>query len=327
MSNERISSLIRQIDCERLGDHVHYLAVDPLPFRKLNYTRPGQSKSTLEEADEYIEDWLRQWGYQLDREAVAVQAFRCDSSKPKAHQYAPPDPSDPWYTAYNLLGTRVGTDCPDQIIVICAHKDSQSWTDCPGAYDNAVGTAALLEMARVVSAIELPTTLRFLFCNEEHTPWTSITAAQNARIRGDKIIAVFNVDSIGGKSQADIDAGRKTNVTGYTTPEGKRLADLMAIVNADYGIGLIQRSFPRESPGDDDGSFVKAGYAAAVINVGSMPYADPHYHTEGDTADRVDIENVYMGTQATLAAVLSLAWGLPYGQESAPIGESTVSQM
>jgi Zn-dependent M28 family amino/carboxypeptidase len=191
--------------------------------------------------------------------------------------------------------------------VICSHKDSPSWTDSPGAYDNAVGTAANLELARVLAAEELPVSVWHLFCNEEHTPWTSVTAAQNAKARGDRILAVLNTDSIGGKSQADVDAGRKTNVTGYVTPEGKRLADLMAVVNADYGIGLIQRSFRRESPGDDDGSFVKAGYPAAVINVGSLPYADPYYHAEGDTAAHVDVENVWLSAQAVLAAALTLA--------------------
>src|SRR5690242_5171804 len=40
----------------------------------------------------------------------------------------------------------------------------------------------------------------------------------------------------------EIAAGRKTNVTLYTRPEGKRLADLMAEVNERYRIGLIQTS-------------------------------------------------------------------------------------
>jgi hypothetical protein len=135
-------------------------------------------------------------------------------------------------------------------------------------------------------------------------------ASTRPRARGERLIAVFNTDSIGGKSQADIDAGRKTNVTAYTGPEGKRLAELMADVNADYGLGLLQRSFHRPSPGDDDGSFVNAGFPLAVINVGSLPYADPHYHAEGDTAEHVDIENVRLTTQAILAAILTLAWDL-----------------
>jgi len=82
----------------------------------------------------------------------------------------------------------------------------------------------------------------------------------------------------------------------------------MAVVNADYGLGLVQRSFRREAPGDDDGSFVKAGFPAAIINVGSFPYGDPHYHAEGDTAEHVDIENVLRSSRAILAALLTLAW-------------------
>ena len=314
-----VRRLIGEVRSEQMSRHLFYLAQDPLPYRKLNHTLPGHEKSTLDEADDYITGQLAGWGYPVEREPVPVQAFRCDASKPKAHQYSKPEPDDPWYTAHNLHAIR-GHDpihaAPnwDRVpelrpatIVVCSHKDSPSWADSPGAYDNAVGTAANLEIARVLSTTELPVTVWHLFCNEEHTPWTSVHAAQKARAREDRLIAVLNTDSIGGKSQADTDAGRKTNVTGYTTPEGKRLADLMAVVNADYGLGLIQRSFRRESPGDDDGSFVNAGFPAAVINVGSMPYADPHYHAEGDTAEHVDIENVHLSSQAVLAALLTLA--------------------
>jgi hypothetical protein len=308
MPDDRIAELIQQIDENRIRAHIHYLAADPLSCRKLNYTLPGHAKSTLDEADDYLAGQLEQWRYTVEREPVQVQAFRCDTNKPKAHQYSKPEPDDPWYTAHNLYAKSAGADRAGEVIVVCSHKDSPSWADSPGAYDNAVGTAANLEIARVLSAVELPLTVWHLFCNEEHTPWTSVTAAENAKARGDCIIAVFNTDSIGGKSQADIDAGRRTNVTGYVTPEGKALADRMAVVNADYGLGLIQRSFRRESPGDDDGSFVKAGFPAAVINVGSMPYADPHYHAEGDTAAHVDVDNVHLSAQAVLAAVLTMAF-------------------
>jgi len=307
MPDHRIATLIRLIDPDRLRAHIHHLAADPLPCRKLNYTLPGHDRSTLEEADDYLAGQLAGWGYAVEREPVPVQAFRCDATKPKAHQYAPPAPEDPWYTAHNLNARRRGSSRADETVVIVSHKDSPSWTDSPGAYDNAVGTAANLEIPRVLATAELPVTVWHLFCNEEHTPWTSVNAAEGARARGDRLIGVFNTDSLGGKSQADIDAGRKTNVSGYTTPEGKRLADRMAVVNADHGLGLVQTSFRRETPGDDDGSFVKAGFPAAIINVGSLPYGDPHYHAEGDTAEHVDVENVFLATRAILATILTLA--------------------
>ena len=126
---------------------------------------------------------------------------------------------------------------------------------------------------------------------------------------GNAAAAIFNLDSMGGKSQADIDAGKKTNVTLYTKSEGERFADLMAEVNTAYEIGLIQQKYQRKSPGDDDGSYINAGYPMAVANLGSYPYADPNYHTEQDVPEFVDVPNLWMATQTSLAAGLRVDRG------------------
>jgi hypothetical protein len=114
------------------------------------------------------------------------------------------------------------------------------------------------------------------------------------------------MDGIGAKTAEETAAGKKTNVTAYTTPEGKHLAELMGQVNARYSIGLEQRTAERRQPGDDDGSFVQAGYPAAVINIGSWPYGDPNYHAEADVPERCDVRNAAMTVQATLAAVVTI---------------------
>ena len=304
-----IPSLIKRVDPTQISRNLFHLSKNPLPYRKLNYCLPGHTKSTLHEADDFLHTQFESYGYQVEREAVRVQAFRCDESKPKAHQYSMPHEEDPWYTAYNIYARKPGTSRADEVIVYLAHKDSQSWVDSPGAYDNCVGTVALIEMARLLSDYPSERSIWFLLCNEEHRPWTSVTAAENARDRGDHLVAVFNTDSLGGKPQADIDAGRKTNVTLYTEADGERFADLMAEVNRAYGIGLLQRKQQRTSPGDDDGSFINAGFPMAVVNVGSSPYADPSYHTEEDIPESVDIENVCMSVQASLAAGLRVDRG------------------
>ena len=301
-----IPGLLGQIAEANLRRDLFHIAKDPLPFRKANYTVPGHQLSSLDELDAWIEKQLRGSGYTMEREECEVQAFGCDLKKPRHHTYAPPPPGAPFFKVRNLFAKKAGRRCPKEIILLLAHKDSQSWTNSPGAYDNAVGTVALVEMARVLAGYQNDRSIWFLWCNEEHRPWTSVTAANNCRRRGDNLIAIFNTDGIGGKSDADIAAGRKTNVTLYTAPEGKRLADLMAEVNETYKIGLAQSAHQRKQPGDDDGSFIKAGYASAILNIGSFPYADPNYHEAGDTPERVDIVNVRMATQATLAAVLRL---------------------
>ncbi len=296
-----IPELIDRVSQEELSKNLFYLSKEPITYRKVNYTAPGHKKNSLYEADDYITETLESYGYDIEKEKCLAQAFRRDTSKPLAHQYSSPMPNDPFYEIYNLYAKKGGKKYPDSIIVFIAHKDSQSWIDSPGAYDNAVGTVAIMEIARVIKDYPSNCSFWFIFCNEEHTPWTSVISAQNAKSRGDNIVAVFNIDSLGGKSYEDIDSGRKTNVTLYTTPEGEKIADMMSLVNKKYKIGLDQRKFMRPHPGDDDGSFVNAGFINAVVNCGSHPYADPNYHTETDIPEFVDMQNVLMSTKLSLA--------------------------
>ena len=307
--DDPIPTLLAQVDAERMRRGLFYLAKDPLPFRKLNYTLPGHSKSTLHEADDYIQAQLESWGYVVEREAVRVQAFRCDRSKPPSRQWSAAHAGDLWYTAYNLYARKSGIADAEKIVLLVAHKDSQSWIDSPGAYDNAVGAVGVLEMARVLRPYQAHCSICFLFCNEEHAPWTSVAAAKHARARGDDIVALFNTDGLGGKGPAEIAAGRKTNVTRYSALEGKWLADLMAQVNETYRIGLEQSAYYDPRPGDDDGSFINEGYLSAVANLGSLPYADPNYHLETDRPEAVDMENVAMAVKAILAAVVKVVSG------------------
>jgi len=298
--------LMAVVDEERMRRDLFYLSRDPLPFRTLNYRLPGHVLSTLEEADAYIAGELALAGYDVEREAVRVQALRRDFAKPPSAQYAPPLPTDPWYTAHNLYAYRRGTALPNEYIVVLAHKDSQSWIPSPGANDNAVGAAGVLEIARALATYRPRRTLVCLFCNEEHTPWTSVTAAERLVAEGRTLVAALNVDGIGRKSEEDRATGRMKNVTLYTTPEGERLADLFADLNDRYGVGLEQRKHRRERPGDDDGSFVRAGLPAAVMHIGSYPYADPAYHREGDRPERVDLPNAVLALRLTLAAIVHL---------------------
>jgi hypothetical protein len=303
---ERIRAMLAQVDAAQMRQHLYFLSKDPLPYRKINYNVPGHTQNSLYDADDFIVQQLESWGYAVEREDHPVQAFGFDPNKPKRHSYTRPGPDAPIVTAYNLYARKRGRRRSDEIILILAHKDSQSWVDSPGAYDNGVGTVAVLQLARVLAGYDSERSLWFLFCNEEHFPWTSIAAAARAREQGVNFRAVFNLDSLGGKAEEDVAAGHRTNVTAYTTPEGRQLAELMAEVNERYVIGLQQSAQQRQHPGDDDGSFIKAGYPAAVANLGSFPYVDEQYHLEGDIPERVDIENVRMAAQATLAAVLTL---------------------
>ncbi len=298
------SSISKKVDNERIRKGVFYLANDPLPRRVLNWSRPGQKLSSLEEADAWIMQQLRNYGYAPKTDETKVQAFGRDFTKPISKQFAPPPKGAPWYTARNIIVEKKGKDHPKDLIIVIAHKDSQSWIASPGANDDAIGTCGALELASVLSNYQPEHTLEFIFCNEEHTPWTSVTAAKAIKAVGLNVLALINVDGISVKSPEKADT--MTNVTRYATPEGEKLADLMAYLNEHHKLGLEQTKYHSETPGDDDGSFIKAGFPWSVRNAGSMPNADPNYHTENDRAENVDIANAARTVQLTLAAILHL---------------------
>lgn len=299
---------IEEVSASNLRRDLRHLCVDPFTFRAVNYTAPWHAKNSLDEVDEWLESRMRSIpGLEVFVKPNRVKPFRCrfDPSYPRSHQYLDPFPEDPWHDARNLLGVLRGSRSPESVVYLLAHKDSQSWINGPGAHDNGTGTAALLELMRILATCQLRHTFRFLLCNEEHWPWHSATEAREAAENGDQVDAVVNVDSICGRCNRDIMAGHHTMWTLSSTPEGRPLARFVAEAATRHGIPLECHVGERKV-GDDDGSFVKAGFPRAVVCQGSHPYADEEYHLPGDTFDRVDIDCLVLSTQAILAAFLDL---------------------
>ena len=91
--------------------------------------------------------------------------------------------------SHNGIGFKKGSDVDE--IVVCAHIDT--W-QCQGAYDNASGTAMVLELARLLSRYELRRSLRFAVFGAEELGLfgSSHYVAGLAGTSG--ITAVFNCD-------------------------------------------------------------------------------------------------------------------------------------
>ena len=302
-----IQDALQQVSADRIRRDLFYLSRDPLPFRKVNYTRPGQSMNSLAEADAFIRGRLESAGYDVTTTHHQVQAWRCDKTKPLHHWYSPPDPSDPWYDAANLEVTHPGRAHPEEIIQLISPKDSQSWIDSPGAKDNATGIVANLEMARILAGCDLKRSVRVLFCNEEHWPWTSRFNANEAAKRGDRIIAVLNQVVLDSKPDADLLAGKMIHGIQHSTDEGIPLANFIAACAPRYGIGLEVQISAKPQVNGDDGLYIKAGYRTAVMNTGVG--TDSEYHMPGDIPERVNLENLVRSTQLLLATVLEIAEG------------------
>jgi len=101
----------------------------------------------------------------------------------------------------NVVASLSGKGRPTEIIMAISHLDSiskQPGSQAPGADDNGSGTAALIEIARVLSKAHLQSTVKFvIFSNEEQGRGGSKHFAKRARNEGIDIKGVINLDIIG----------------------------------------------------------------------------------------------------------------------------------
>ena len=215
-----------------------------------------------------------------------------------------------YYGRVNVVGTLPGLTNPDRILIIGAHFDSisdQAASLAPGADDNASGTAAVLEIASVLSQYAFDYTIRFIGFNAEELGLVgSQRYASAAQTRGDQIVGMINLDMIaytGGLATEDLE------VMG-----DQWLVDSFIANAAAYTPTLPTTGAVGDPTGSDQFYFNSARYpgstslfliedTATEIWGGSNPY----YHKTTDTADRLDFDFAFKVTQATAATLASLA--------------------
>ena len=111
-------------------------------------------------------------------------------------------------TQYNVVATITGSIYPDQFIVVGGHHDSTNnsgdpYASAPGADDNASGTVAALEMARVMaqSGYVPRSSIRFVtFAAEEFGLWGAKAYSQWAQDNNLDIRLMMNHDMIANNS-------------------------------------------------------------------------------------------------------------------------------
>ena len=108
-------------------------------------------------------------------------------------------------TGRNVYGIQLGSLYPNKQYIICAHYDDMpSGTTAPGADDNASGTAAVLEAARIFTQYDSKYTIIYaLWDEEEHGLVGSSYYAQQAALAGDSIMGAINMDMIAYDSDND----------------------------------------------------------------------------------------------------------------------------
>lgn len=104
----------------------------------------------------------------------------------------------------NVVGVLKGTKYPDRRYYVVGHYDSRNGDgndavgDAPGANDDASGTVVVLQIARALATAPLESTVVFLCtAGEEQGLVGAKYHADQAKARGENIVAVLNNDIVG----------------------------------------------------------------------------------------------------------------------------------
>jgi hypothetical protein len=209
------------------------------------------------------------------------------------------------YEGYNIEATLPGEDpTSDEIYIICGHYDTVS--GCPGADDNASGTAATMVAAEIMSQYRFNHTIRFVaFSGEEQWMLGSEVYVQEAFENGDNIVAALNVDMIG-YAENDYD---RTHIKVYHDDASYWIVDFTDNVAQEYNDYIDLDVIPSGFAYSDNSSFWDYGYHALFYHEWNF---NDYYHTPNDVIANMDLTYEMRGCKLVLATLAELAELAPF---------------
>lgn len=250
----------------------------------------------------------------------------------------------------NAVAIQRGTERPNDVVIITGHIDSRvtdvmdAVRDAPGANDNASGTAAVLEAARVLSKRKFPGTIVYAaLSGEEQGLYGGRIMAAHAAKQGWNIVANLNNDIIGNSCGSDGVCDSKTvrvfsegprwqgrealaaqlrSLGGENDAPSRNLSRFIdRLAERLPGLGLDVRQIwrlDRFGRGGDHTEFLNAGFPAVRLSVAVEDYDHQHQdlRTEngkkyGDTIDEMDFPYMTKVVRLNVAALMALAKAPP----------------
>lgn len=236
-------------------------------------------------------------------------------------------------TSQNVVGLLRGNDpqVSDEVLVFSAHYDHLGTNDegddrvYNGAWDNAAGTAAIIQTARALAASEVKPrrSIAFLACAaEEKGSLGSLWFVQKPPVPLFRLVANLNVDmpQIFGVTRDMAAIGKVTN----------SLGDVLIEVAGEFGVEggdgsktpITITGDPRPNAGSfyrsDQVNFAKAGIPALFVNPGSdyvselafapEEYRGAHYHQLSDeVSEEWDLTGLARDMHVLLLTALNVA--------------------
>jgi quinol monooxygenase YgiN len=206
-----------------------------------------------------------------------------------------------------VLEARIGPDDSDVEVLLCAHLCHPA----PSANDNASGSGALLEVARVLAAMDrkrdLDHAVRLLWVPEFNgvIPWIAANVADLRRV-----LFTINLDMVGESPEIIGEPLRVFRVpNAHPTFVNACIEPLLEMIAEDPRFRAVQGSqrvlhwiFDAPTGGSDHLAFEAPPASLPSLMLG---HDDPFWHTDLDTVDKVDPTRLkHVGTLTALLATL-----------------------
>lgn len=225
----------------------------------------------------------------------------------------------------NVEATLRGSTRANEIIIVGGHYDTVD--ESPGADDNASGTAGVMELARMFRGTQPARTIRFVAFTNEEPPFFftenmgSRQYARAARARGDNIVAMLSLETIGYYRDAP-KSQRYPPILGLFYPDRGNFIGVVGNIGSRALVREVVREFraatqfpsagsaaPKQIPGiswSDQWSFWQEGYQAVMIT-DTAPFRNPNYHEPFDRPDSLQYDNMARVVKGLSKVVLHLA--------------------
>ena len=189
-------------------------------------------------------------------------------------------------TGKNLLGIKTGTQFPDQKFILGAHYDNVGDSIAPGADDNASGSAAVMEAARVFSGYNFPFTIIFALWDEEELGLLGSNAyASMAASNDETILGYINMDMLGWDGNND----SIEDLHVRPVANSLQLADKAIEADSVYAIGLGLHIVNPGTGATDHAAFWNNGFTAIGIDEEYDGDFNPFWHTPADSLGQFNL--------------------------------------
>ena len=289
----------------------------------------------------------RDWLYAEFLKAAAASQGRMTVEKQSYEQQKAARVPQPTILT-NIVATLKGSqpEATDRIYVVSGHYDSMCSSptdakcDAPGANDDASGTAAVLEMARVMAKYEFDATIVFMaVAGEEQGLLGSTHFAEEAKKKNWNVDAMFTNDIVGNtlggngvrdrgnvrvfsegvpSNETEAEAATRRSVGGENDSASRQLARFIKEIGdsfvPQFKVIMIYRR-DRYGRGGDHIPFLERGYPAVRFTEVNEEFRHQHQNVRvengvqfGDLAEFVDFAYIANVARVNAASLAALAW-------------------